>query len=116
MKEIAIVIGIFVLRLGVPLAITLAMGYLLRRLDAKWEAEAIAQRKAAQFKSDTDAELTALKAKNPCWEVKGCTETQKAKCPACKLLDIPCWVARLRTAGKLPTECYNCGLFYLSTA
>jgi hypothetical protein len=34
-----IVAAMFVLRLGVPLAITLAVGYLLRRLYAKWQAE-----------------------------------------------------------------------------
>lgn len=44
--EVAVITGMFVLRLGVPLAITLAVGYLLRRLDAKWRAEAETQWKA----------------------------------------------------------------------
>ncbi len=39
----AIVVGMFIVRLGVPLAITLAIAYFLRRLDAKWKAEAQAK-------------------------------------------------------------------------
>ncbi len=35
LSVIVVIMGMFVLRLGVPLAITLAVGYLLRRLDAK---------------------------------------------------------------------------------
>ncbi len=35
-----VILGLFILRLGVPLAIILAVGYGLRRLDAKWQAEA----------------------------------------------------------------------------
>ena len=39
----AIILGMFLLRLAVPLAITLLVGYLLHRLDARWQAEAQAQ-------------------------------------------------------------------------
>ena len=34
------VIGMFLLRVGVPLAITVGVVYLLKRLDRRWEAEA----------------------------------------------------------------------------
>ena len=113
MEAILIVVGMFVLRLGVPLAITLGIGYSLRRLDAKWEAEAQANRDRAAV----PAEVKALKtSEQPCWEVKGCDEAQRAECPACRLLDIPCWVARLRTTGWLPIECQGCELFSLSPA
>jgi hypothetical protein len=43
LHEAAIVVHIFVLRLGVPLVITLVVAYSLRRLDAKWQAEASEQ-------------------------------------------------------------------------
>jgi len=42
--QLAAVVGIFVLRLGLPLAITLAVGYWLRQLDAKWQVEAQARK------------------------------------------------------------------------
>lgn len=113
MTETLIVVGMFLLRLGVPLGITLAVGYWLRRLDARWEAEALTQLE----QEEAPAELKALKtAEQPCWEQKGCTEAQRAQCPACKAWDIPCWVARLRATGRLPAECHNCAFFSLSPA
>ena len=36
----AVIVGLFALRLGVPLAITLVIGYLLHRLDAGWHPKA----------------------------------------------------------------------------
>lgn len=113
MDELLVIVGMFVLRLGVPLAITLAVGYGLHRLDARWEAEARADRNRAELPVDVKA---LKKSERPCWEVKGCNEAQKAECPACRLLDIPCWVARLRTTGLLPFECQGCELFMLSPA
>jgi hypothetical protein len=41
--QVAAIVGMFVLRLGVPLLITLLVAYWLRRLDSKWEAEARAR-------------------------------------------------------------------------
>lgn len=113
MQEILVVVGMFVLRLGMPLAITLAVAYWLRRLDAKWEAEALATRE----QEDVPAELKSLQAaEQPCWETKACPEEQRVQCPACEFWDIPCWVARLRATGRLPTECHSCELFSLSPA
>jgi hypothetical protein len=113
MEEILAVVGLFLLRLGVPLAITLAVGYWLRRLDAKWEAEALRQ----WAEEEPPEALKALdKAEQPCWELKGCNGASRAKCPACKYSDIPCWVARLRASGQMPAECYGCELFSLSPA
>ena len=39
-----IVIGFFILRLGVPLLLTAAICYGLHRLDARWQAEAEAEK------------------------------------------------------------------------
>jgi hypothetical protein len=57
LKETLIVVGMFLLRLGVPLGITLAVGHWLRRMDARWEAEALAQWE----QEAVPAELKALK-------------------------------------------------------
>lgn len=40
-----VVLGFFLLRLGVPLLITAAVCYGLRRLDAHWQAEAAAEKR-----------------------------------------------------------------------
>lgn len=112
--DAAIIAGMFILRLGVPLAITLAVGYFLRRLDAKWEAEAWAQWEASQLQEMAVAESKLPKAaKQACWAQKGCTETIRANCAAPKQPDIPCWMARRRSEGRLPSECYNCENFSL---
>lgn len=113
MEEGLAILGMFILRLGIPLAITLGIGYALRRLDARWEAEAVTFRE----QEAAPVELQALKTVDqPCWEVKGCDEDSRAKCPACKAWDIPCWVARLRATGRLPAECHGCEIFSLSPA
>lgn len=41
--QVAVVVGMFILRLGVPLVVTLGVAYWLRRLDNKWVAEARAR-------------------------------------------------------------------------
>lgn len=40
------VIGMFLLRVGVPLAVTAGLVYLLKRLDRRWEEEARAEQRA----------------------------------------------------------------------
>jgi hypothetical protein len=112
--DAAIIGGMFILRLGVPLAITLAVGYFLRRLDAKWQAEAWAQWEASQPEEKIIGESKLLRAgKQPCWSLKGCHETVCANCAAPKHPDIPCWMARRRSEGRLPAGCYNCEYFSL---
>ena len=102
--EVLVIVGLFLLRLGIPIIITLAVGYLLRRLDAKWEAE-------AQENSQSSTTPQMASTRKPCWEEKGCTEQQMAQCPACKWHDLPCWMARLRVENKLPTACIDCPRF-----
>lgn len=112
--QVAIILGMFILRLGVPLLITLAIGYWLRRLDARWQAEALAQREANRLEHQ-EATEPALKGVNgieqPCWVLKGCPETVRARCPAFRQPEAPCWLVRLRVEGRLPAGCYACELF-----
>lgn len=84
----AAVAGMFILRLGVPLAITFGVAYLLRRLDKKWEAEARQQASGAQ-------------------------EAIAANCAYADRTDMPCWVARRQQEGQLAAECYSCARFAL---
>jgi hypothetical protein len=104
LTQVLIIIGLFLLRLGVPIAITAAVVYLFHRLDARWQREAEAQPMAA-------ARKLAVAAQKPCWEEKGCAEKQRASCPACKFTDIPCWLARLKVENQLPAGCATCGRF-----
>ena len=113
--QVAAVIGMFILRLGVPLAITLAVGYWLRRLDAKWQAEALARKAEATLieeekQAEPNIEMFRI-IDQPCWVLKDCAEDNYLRCPAYKHADLPCWLARLRTEGRLPQPCYQCELF-----
>ena len=86
---IAGVAGLFVLRLGVPLAIVVIVGYVLHRLDAKWEAQA--GLKAASLANSLAAE-----------------------CPFAGQTDPVCWVARrLLAEGHVAAECHSCSQFGL---
>ena len=114
--EIAAVVGLFVLRVGVPLAITGVIVWSLRHLDARWQADAEARQAAA----DVSAGLVppaALKAPQavmtPCWQLRNCSEASRAGCAACKEPGLPCWMACLRADGRLPGPCYGCALFRL---
>jgi len=113
LPEAAVVAGMFVLRLGVPLIITLAVAYFLRRLDAKWQTDAWAEWEASHSQNEVIAEANPLRPSDDCWSLKGCDETTRANCAAPKQPDIPCWLARRQSEGKLPTECYNCAQFSL---
>lgn len=112
--ETVIILGMFVLRLGMPLAITLLLGYWLRRLDAKWQAEAQVQQEAilSQQEKWAEPEMEMLRVmKEPCWVIKTCPETVYSQCPAYHHPDVPCWMARFRAEGIIPAKCYRCTLF-----
>jgi len=117
MLEILVIIGLFLLRLGLPLAITVAVGYGLRRLDAKWQAEALAQWQAEDPTQKEIVEtLETVPIEQLCRKKKGYEELIQSLEPGCALLDIPCWLARLRATGRLPEECRECELFAASLA
>lgn len=112
--ETIALITLFILRLGVPIAITVAIVGGLRWLDRRWQAEADAQRSShavAAGQLAPAAVVSALAAEQPCWKIKQCPPEKRAQCTACALTDIPCWMARLRADGKLPARCYGCALF-----
>ena len=44
--DLLVVVGMFLLRFGAPALVVVGIGYLLKRLDARWEAEARAGRAA----------------------------------------------------------------------
>lgn len=112
--ETSAMLGLLLLRVGIPLAVMVLVAWAFGRLDARWQAEADARRASqavASGKLAPAAVKAALAASKPCWEIHGCSEEQRRNCPACQLLDLPCWMARLRTENRLPSRCYGCALF-----
>lgn len=131
-STVSLIILLFVLRLGVPLLITVAIAYGLHRLDAKWQAEAEAEAKA-QIKTVTapapqlqplrngngtgysipirQPTAAAVAAGQPCWVVKGCSESMRATCAAYNQPNLSCWMARTQAEGRLPAPCADCKLY-----
>jgi hypothetical protein len=101
--EVLVIIGMFILRLGVPLLVTVALGYLLRRLDTRWEAEAQAEAKTRR--------KMEVAQQQPCWVEKGCSPEHYTRCPGYRFSHLPCWLARLRAQNQLPAGCPDCTRF-----
>lgn len=91
------------LRLGLPFAITALLVRLLRRLDARWEAE------ARQVQSAQPA--LAPQAGVRCWEVRGCSPRRRANCPAYQHPEVPCWQHFRKRDGQLQSACLDCNVF-----
>lgn len=88
------------IRIGVPVLITIAAGWLLYRLDSRWQDE-IRKEAVAQGKN-------VMAANVGCWDVKGCSEESKKKCPAYSHQEMPCWQNFRSNNGELKESCLGC--------
>lgn len=86
----------FLIRLAIPLAATVLLIIVLRKLDQRWQAEAYLQPAAIE--------------KPECWKVKGCSPEQMKNCPAPKS-PLPCWQANRLPNGYLNEQCLSCSVF-----
>jgi hypothetical protein len=100
----------------VPLLVMSLITWGLHRLDARWQADAEARQATAAVSTGRVAPA-AFKAPQaaaaPCWTLRNCSEARRSGCAACKEPGLPCWMARLRGDGRLPSTCYGCALFRL---
>lgn len=85
-----------IVRLALPIAVTLVMVYFLRKLDARWQAE---------------AELRPVYITKPeCWKIKGCSPEQRKDCIAFSS-SVPCWQVFRLPNGYLAEACISCRVF-----
>lgn len=97
-----IIIGILV-RLAIPIAISILVFSLLRRLDSRWQKQANV--------------LPVLPVgQKPCWEVKNCSDEKRKDCAAAQHPDIPCWHTFRSKEGILRDACLNCIVFSQTAA
>jgi hypothetical protein len=86
----------FLLRLAVPIAGTILIVTVLRKLDARWQ---------------TEAEAKPLPVDKPeCWKIKQCTPKQIENCTAATS-PLPCWQVYRLPNGYLNEECLSCEVF-----
>ncbi|MEW6242565.1 MAG: hypothetical protein AB1564_17325 [Chloroflexota bacterium] len=102
----SLIIG-FVLRFGLPIAVTIVIIHVLRRLDERWQAEAKAENQAALVSARVNGKR--------CWEVKGCSNESLAQCPAAALQQ-PCWQTFRLPNGHLRETCLGCDVFLKAPA
>ena len=98
---LVILIGL-VLRLIVPLAITALIVYSLRKLDARWQAEA------------RDEEKVMAIVEMPCLKIDELS-TDKTN-SRISLSTQPCWQMHRSTNGYLNEACLDCEVFLKATA
>ena len=82
-------------RLAIPIAVTALVIYGLRKLDARWQAE---------------AQIPVQVEKPKCWEIKGCAPEDVKNCIAGQS-PMPCWQAYRLPNGYLRDECLSCEVF-----
>jgi len=129
MSHLLLIALLFLLRLGIPLALMLLLALCLRRLDARWEAELRMQQGGSNPASPSPEKrqsaigepamaptatrsLTAQTVlSTPCWRIKDCPQQQRQGCPAATMPHTLCWLARRQVEGMIPLQCYRCPLF-----
>ena len=93
------ILGLLV-RIGIPVAVTALVFFLLRRLDERWQKEALA--------------VPVISSAQPCWEIKGCSGEKRRDCPASAQPDTPCWQVFRTRNGLLREACLGCSVFRLA--
>jgi hypothetical protein len=94
------VILLFLVRVLIPIAITIAFIGLLKWLDERWKKEADIE------------ENQILKVGNVgCWEFNQCPDDQRSGCKAFQNPDQPCWQVFRDRNGRLQERCIGCDIF-----
>ncbi len=99
-RDVLVVGYMLVLRVGVPILITLMIGAWLKHFLEEREA-----------KDQPEPTPSRLETEPHCWEVKQCPETEQARCVARQRPDLPCWLALQVNGAGLKSSCYACPLY-----
>lgn len=99
MLWLSVAAGLLV-RIGVPALLLVGMVWLMRRLDARWQAEARRQAAPPTVRMDP-----------PCWELHACPSAHCDTCMVQGHTEAPCWQQLRDEAGNLPARCLACELF-----
>jgi hypothetical protein len=94
---VAILIGLL-LRLALPVAVTMVAIFFLRKLDLHWQEQ-------AEHESNRP-----VGEKVSCWELKNCPVEKRKGCPAPSSPQ-PCWQVNRLPNGYLQEECLDCVIF-----
>ncbi len=108
-QAVAVMVALFALRILLPVALMIAIGYGMNKLADRWEAEEQSQADAKPaIALPVVPSRPAAATSVPCWVFKNCDEATRARCPAYRQPSLACWVALLRAEGRLPAKCAGC--------
>ncbi len=99
MTSILIVFTGLFIRLAIPGVLMIALVFLLRRLDAHWQEDAMHRQK-----------IEAASVEEQTWELKGCAIDGMTKKTALHSTE-PCWNVFRNSNGSLHEECLRCKVF-----
>lgn len=110
-----VVFFMFGLRIGLPIALTLAFGYWL-------EKKLAAPRESRQDQNTATTEIPEQRWTRSgkiiqihCWDIKRCDSTKRAQCAAFQHPDLPCWLALQAEGDTVREECFTCSLYRTQT-
>jgi hypothetical protein len=95
----AIILGVL-LRIAVPLVVTILIFTVLKRLDEHWKREA-----------DIRPDQQVKPGNVGCWEFNSCPEKARAACKAYQNPDSPCWQVFRDKNGRMQERCIGCDVF-----
>ncbi len=103
--EGGIVLLLFALRIGIPIAVTLAFGYWLeRKLRPQQEPAETVEKIQVTRKASNVIRLH-------CWDIKRCDAGKRAQCAACRHPELPCWLALQVEGNKVREQCFTCAFY-----
>lgn len=102
-SAVAVITGLL-LRFGIPIAITTFFVWVLRNLDARWQAEADNVRVRPH---SLGADVRQVR----CWESRDCPLEKRDSCPAFTQPEKPCWQIFRDDQGRLLQTCLDCEVF-----
>jgi hypothetical protein len=98
-ETFALILG-FILRIGIPVAVTFVVVFLLKRLDDRWQTEA-----------EEGAKARVMPANPGCWEINHCPSKLRAQCKAYAHPETSCWQVFRTKQGLLQEKCLGCKVF-----
>ncbi len=105
--DAVVVILMFVLRIGLPIALTLAFGYWLEKKLAPTESKVVEENQPLERRWTRSGNIIQIH----CWDLKRCDSAQRAQCAAYKYPELPCWLALQAEGNKVREECFTCALY-----
>ncbi len=94
------IILLVLLRVAIPIAVTITFIKVLKWLDERWQKEA-----------DLESAQVIKVGNVGCWEFNNCSEAQRESCMAYNNPDKPCWQVFREKNGRLQERCIGCDVF-----